>query len=546
MNSLRFLLSKLTPRLKITIAAASLLGALGHILSIASILFALLSLTRQIPLAIGLSLCLACGLFRGMLGYGEQYLNHFTAFTILKEIRTQIFTTLEKLAPARLEDNKEGDLISSVTDDIETLEVFYAHTLSPLNIAIGTLLFTFLVDLFLSSWILALAYLGAFIFIGFIIPLATYPLLKSSGAQYRNSFAHLSTEFLEDIEGASAIVFNRAEEEREASLAKETTRLIDLALITRDRTSLIDRVTALLLSLGCIGITALGAGLLTTGTITTAQMVVGIGISISSFIPALSLSRLPSNLTQTFASCRRMQRLMNEKPLIEEVTQGETITQADRIALNHVDFEYESSPILKDINLDLNRPGLISLSGRSGSGKSTLVKLLLRHRDPSRGTISVDGIDMRSINSRSLHDQIISMNQTTHLFNETIRENMQEAAPEATDQEIREALKRASVLAFVESLPAGLDTIISLDATNISTGQRQRFGLARVFLRQPSCLILDEPTSNVDMYNERAMMRSIVEYSKQACVFLISHSQQVLDCAPEKIQLSHGHLEKID
>ncbi|HBR85810.1 MAG TPA: hypothetical protein DEA32_01315, partial [Firmicutes bacterium] len=255
MNSLRFLLSKLTPRLKITIAAASLLGALGHILSIASILFALLSLTRQIPLAIGLSLCLACGLFRGMLGYGEQYLNHFTAFTILKEIRTQIFTTLEKLAPARLEDNKEGDLISSVTDDIETLEVFYAHTLSPLNIAIGTLLFTFLVDLFLSSWILALAYLGAFILIGFIIPLATYPLLKSSGAQYRNSFAHLSTEFLEDIEGASAIVFNRAEEEREASLAKETTRLIDLALITRDRTSLIDRVTALLLSLGCIGIT---------------------------------------------------------------------------------------------------------------------------------------------------------------------------------------------------------------------------------------------------------------------------------------------------
>ena len=501
-----------------------------------------LGFCAEIPLAWGwiIGIAVGCGVVRGVLRYLEQYSNHYIAFKLLAVLRDKIFGALRILCPAKLESKQKGSIIAMITSDIETLEVFYAHTISPICIAVLVSLAVFLFVGFVSSWYLALVALAGFLVIGIIVPLISSGKLKESGVNYRREFAGFNSYFLDSIKGIKDIVLNNAEKDRKEEVNRRSNILLKETKkmkhgITRAGAATELCVTLFIAISLIVGIVLVSADMLDLG-----RMLICVVTIFGSFGPVLAVSALPGNLTQTFASGDRVLNLLEEKPAVSPVKNEKTFDY-DNLSVNDLSFAYDkSAPVLKDVCMHAQKGEIIGIVGESGCGKSTFLKLLLRFWEKDKGSIDYSGIDVDNINSDNLLDNVTMVSQTTYLFDESIEENLRIAKPNATQEEMERACKMASVHDFIMSLPDGYKTQVGAMGDNLSAGQKQRIGLARAFLKGSELILLDEPTSNVDSINEGMILKSLAEQKSKKSIILVSHRESTMAIADRIYKVENG------
>lgn len=521
-------------------------GSVGFVCAMGVTVFGAVGVAKALGEAIALSygwiigLTIGCGVLRGLLRYFEQYSNHYIAFRLLAVLRDKIFGALRVLCPAKLESKQKGSIIAMITSDIETLEVFYAHTISPICIAVLVSTAVFLFVGFVSSWYLALVALVGFLTIGIVVPLISSGKLKESGVKYRAEFALFSAYFLDSIKGIKDVVLNNAGEERE----KEVNRRSDVLLketkkmkhdITRAGSAIELMVSVFVLITLAVGILLVRRDMLTLG-----RMIIGMVTVLSSFGPVIAVGSLPGNLTQTFASGDRVLNLLAEKPAVEEVKKGKDFDY-EKLDVEDLSFSYDGqTEVLKDVKMHAEKGEIIGIVGESGCGKSTFLKLLLRFWERSGGEINYDDIDIDKINTNSLLKNVTMVSQSTYLFEETIEDNLRIAKPDATREEIENACKMASIHDFIMTLPDGYKTQVGALGDNLSAGEKQRIGLARAFLRGSELILLDEPTSNVDSINEGIILKALKEQKNKKSIILVSHRESTMAIADRIYKVDGG------
>ena len=521
-------------------------GSVGFVCAMGVTVFGAVGVAKALGEAIALSygwiigLTIGCGVLRGLLRYFEQYSNHYIAFRLLAVLRDKIFGALRVLCPAKLENKQKGSIIAMITSDIETLEVFYAHTISPICIAVLVSAAVFLFVGFVSSWYLALVALVGFLTIGIAVPLISSGRLKESGVKYRAEFASFSAYFLDSIKGIKDIVLNNAGEEREKEVNKRSDGLLAETKkmkhnITRAGSAIELTVSVFVLITLAVGILLVKKDMLPLG-----RMIIGMVTVFSSFGPVIAVGSLPGNLTQTFASGDRVLNLLAEKPAVEAVTNGKDFDY-ENLDVKDLSFSYDGqTEVLKDVRMHAEKGEIIGIVGESGCGKSTFLKLLLRFWERSGGEINYDDIDIDKINTDSLLKNVTMVSQSTYLFEETIEDNLRIAKPDATQEEIENACKMASVHDFIMTLPDGYKTQVGALGDNLSAGEKQRIGLARAFLRGSELILLDEPTSNVDSINEGIILRALKEQKNKKSIILVSHRESTMAIADRIYQVAGG------
>lgn len=499
---------------------------------------------------------IVCAVLRGLTRYVEQYLNHNVAFHLLALFRSKAFAALRRLAPAKLAGKGKGDLIAMLTTDVELLEIFFAHTISPVAIAVTTTIVYVIVAATLSPW-MALALIVSHLIIGIIVPRFFATGVRNLGPAIRGAAGELDNVMLDDMRGLDEIIrFGRGEDRAQA--IEDRTRALwrDHAKLSRvnGRFAGIGGLLVALLTSAAAGIAINLAGV---NLYDIPALVAAFALLASSFGPTLALAALPANLTQTFASARRLFGLMDEAPAVVET--GTANSDYEGMRLDRVTFAYPgegSEAILADFSLDVPQHGILGIQGPSGRGKSTMLKLLMRYWDPQRGQVTLSGTPLPQIDVHARRRIQAMMSQETHLFDGTIRENLLIALPESEirnggaagvlDARLREALAKASVLDLIDSLPDGLDTQVGELGDRLSEGERQRIGLARVFLRNADLVLFDEPTSRLDALNEAIILRSIHELSKSeqnadkgqdVAVVLVSHRESAMRVADAVLNL---------
>lgn len=494
------------------------------------------------PVKTILTIMIVIALLRGILHYLEQYCNHYIAFRLLAIIRHKVFEALQKLCPAKLESRDKGNLISIITTDIELLEVFYAHTISPICIA-------FLTSLFMVLFIGHYHYLAgslaliAYIIVGVIIPVINGKLGSAEGMTFRNNFGELNSFVLDSLRGLDeTIQYNQGEErkqeiiERSKQLAKQQEYLSYREGAQRSITNTV----ILLASFGMLFLTLflyLNHELGFEGIITCTLSMMG------SFGPVVALSSLSNNLNQTLASGERVLSLLEEKPLVEEVEgDKETNDSFKGASLNHVTFSYDDETILDDYSLKLEPGKITGIHGVSGSGKSTILKLLMRFWDVHQGSITVDEEEIKQIPTKHLRNMESYVTQETHLFHDSIANNIAIAKKDATREEIMEAAKKASIHDFIMALPKGYDKEVGELGDTLSGGEKQRIGIARAFLHDAPMILMDEPTSNLDSLNEGIILKSLKESSKQKTIVLVSHRASTMNIAETVYEMKDGRI----
>ena len=494
------------------------------------------------PVKTVLTIMIVIALLRGILHYLEQYCNHYIAFRLLAIIRHKVFEALQKLCPAKLESRDKGNLISIITTDIELLEVFYAHTISPICIA-------FLTSLFMVLFIGHYHYLAgslaliAYIIVGVIIPVINGKLGSAEGMTFRNNFGELNSFVLDSLRGLDeTIQYNQGEErkqeiiERSKQLAKQQEYLSYREGAQRSITNTV----ILLASFGMLFLTLflyLNHELGFEGIITCTLSMMG------SFGPVVALSSLSNNLNQTLASGERVLSLLKEKPLVEEVEgDKETNDSFKGATLNHVTFSYDDETILDDYSLKLEPGTITGIHGVSGSGKSTILKLLMRFWDVNQGSITVNEEEIKQIPTKHLRNMESYVTQETHLFHDSIANNIAIAKKDATREEIMEAAKKASIHDFIMALPKGYDTEVGELGDTLSGGEKQRIGIARAFLHDAPMILMDEPTSNLDSLNEGIILKSLKESSKQKTIVLVSHRASTMNIAETVYEMKDGRI----
>lgn len=521
-------------------------GSVGFVCAMGVTVFGAVGVAKALGEAIALSygwiigFTIGCGVLRGLLRYFEQYSNHYIAFRLLAVLRDKIFGALRVLCPAKLESKQKGSIIAMITSDIETLEVFYAHTISPICIAVLVSTAVFLFVGFVSSWYLALVALVGFISIGIVVPLISSGKLKESGVKYRAEFASFSAYFLDSIKGIKDIVLNNAGEEREKEvnrrsdgLLKETKKM--KRNITRAGSAIELTVSVFVLITIVVGILLVKNQMLSVG-----KMIIGMVTVFSSFGPVIAVGSLPGNLTQTFASGDRVLNLLAEKPAVEAVTNGKNFDY-ENLDVKDLSFSYDGqTEVLKDVKMHAEKGEIIGIVGESGCGKSTFLKLLLRFWERSGGEINYDDIDIDKINTNSLLKNVTMVSQSTYLFEETIEDNLRIAKPDATREEIENACKMASIHDFIMTLPDGYKTQVGALGDNLSAGEKQRIGLARAFLRGSELILLDEPTSNVDSINEGIILKALKEQKNKKSIILVSHRESTMAIADKIYKIDGG------
>ena len=499
---------------------------------------------------------IVCAVLRGLTRYVEQYLNHNVAFHLLALFRSKAFAALRRLAPAKLAGKGKGDLIAMLTTDVELLEIFFAHTISPVAIAVTTTIVYAIVAATLSPW-MALALIVSHLIIGIIVPRCFATGVRNLGPAIRGAAGELDNVMLDDMRGLDEIIrFGRGEDRAQA--IEDRTRALwrDHAKLSRvnGRFAGVGGLLVALLTSAAAGIAINLAGV---NLYDIPALVAAFALLASSFGPTLALAALPANLTQTFASARRLFGLMDEAPAVVET--GTANSDYEGMRLDRVTFAYPgegSEAILADFSLDVPQHGILGIQGPSGRGKSTMLKLLMRYWDPQRGQVTLSGTPLPQIDVHARRRIQAMMSQETHLFDGTIRENLLIALPESEirnggaagvlDARLREALAKASVLDLIDSLPDGLDTQVGELGDRLSEGERQRIGLARVFLRNADLVLFDEPTSRLDALNEAIILRSIHELSKSeqnadkgqdVAVVLVSHRESAMRVADAVLNL---------
>lgn len=527
---------------------AVLNGSLGFLSAMGVTLFGALGIAKFLGETISLSygalvaLAIGCGALRGALRYFEQYSNHYIAFRLLAVLRDKIFGALRTLCPAKLESKQKGSIIAMITSDIETLEVFYAHTISPICIAvIVSSLVTVFVAVVASPY-LALVALGAYLFIGIAVPMVSSARLKESGVHYRREFASFNAYFLDSIKGVKDIVLNGAGKEREKEVRDRSEILLGETKKMKHDTTRAAAFTELSVSLSILVTLAVGILLVHTGELTLGKMVIGVTAVFSSFGPVIAISALPGNLTQTFASGDRVLDLLSEKPVVTPVENGEKVAY-ENLSVSDLSFSYDGeTEILRDIRMHAEKGEIIGIVGESGCGKSTFLKLLLRFWQKSGGSICYNGVDIDCIDSENLLDNVTMVSQVTYLFDETIADNLRIAKQDATEEELISACRLASVHDFIMTLPDGYQTRVGALGDNLSAGEKQRIGLARAFLSGSELILLDEPTSNVDSINEGIILKALSEQKKKKSIILVSHRESTMAIADRIYRVENGRM----
>ena len=474
---------------------------------------------------------------RGVFHYAEQYCNHFIAFKLLAVIRHRIFAKLRELCPAKLEGRDKGNLISIITSDIELLEVFYAHTISPVAIAliVSTCMTVFIWHGSAAAGIIALC---AYITVGFVIPLANAKLGGAEGLKFRNAFGALGSFVLDSLRGLDETIQYGCGKKRLSELIKRSQELT----AAQKKLSALESYQRAITDFVILAFDAAAFCLLLrsffTGSVSLGSVVVTTTALMSSFGPVVALSNLSNNLMQTLASGERVLSLLDEKPVVEEVTSGsmndETAEKAfavNGIDIANADFSYGAENILTNFSLKIPGRKIFGIHGPSGCGKSTLLKLLMRFWDVQSGSVSLSKKDIRTIDTASLRSAESYVTQETSLFRDTIANNIAIGKIGASRKEIIDAAKKASLDEFVSSLPDGYDTEVGELGSTLSGGERQRIGLARAFLHDAPIMFLDEPTSNLDSLNEGIILKSLNEKSKRKTVVIVSHRMSTLNIA---------------
>ena len=479
-------------------------------------------------------------LLRGFLRYGEQACNHFIAFKLLALLREKVFFALRRLCPAKLEGKDRGNLISLITSDIELLEVFYAHTISPVAIAA---LFTLILCLFIGSfhWALGLLAFFAYAVVGVAVPLVTSKLSGDDGLRFREKSGELSSFVLDSLRGLSEILQYGCGEER---LREMNTRTHSLSQDEEQLKQVAGRnqaVTHTVLLLFDLAMLFASLGLYATGQVGFAGVLLPTLALMSSFGPCVALASLGSTLQHTFAAGNRILDILDESPVVEEVS-GKAKTSFSGAAAEQVVFAYGEEKILDHVSVEIPQGSVVGIVGKSGSGKSTLLKLFMRFWEAQQGRVAVSDRDVGRINTADLREMESFVTQETHLFRDSIRENLCLAKLDATQEELVEACKKASVHNFIQSLPQGYDTPVGELGATLSGGERQRLGLARAFLHQGEFLLLDEPTSNLDSLNEGVILRSLGEEREGRTVVLVSHRQSTMKLADRVYSVENGRM----
>lgn len=483
---------------------------------------------------------IVCAVSRGILRYGEQLSGHYIAFTLLALIRDKIFTAMRKLAFVKLQKKDSGSLLSIITADIELLEVFYAHTIAPAASAV--LYFIFAVIIFgkihiVLSFTVALIY----IVMGVLLPLLFAKMDDGAGVEYRKKMSSLNSFFLDSLLGIKEIIFFDKIRERKENIEKRGDAISGTFKLLKNfegKTFALTEATLTLCNFLMLGVSAF---LLVKGKIDFASFLISNLMLLSGYGPIIAVSGLAVNLQQTFASAERVFSLLDEEPELKEVTDGQNVS-FENIAADNINFRYDNMEVLKDVSLSVKKDEIVGLCGKSGSGKSTLLRLLMRFFDPLSGEVKMNGIDIKKINTASLREAISYITQQTYIFKKSIYENIHLANRNASREEVIEAAKKAAIHDFIMSLPAGYDTKMTELGGNLSSGEKQRLGLARAFLHKAPLLLLDEPTGNLDSLNEALILNSIYQEKKDKGVLIVSHRKSTVNAAGKIVYIENGRV----
>ena len=481
-------------------------------------------------------------LLRGFLRYAEQLSGHYIAFKILYILRDKIFAKLRKLAPAKLEGQEKGNLISLITSDIELLEVFYAHTIAPISIAIITNTIISIVLYMINPWF-GLLSVVFFLIVGFVIPYTSSSLGKDAGVAYRNMFGECNNYILDSLRGLKEVLLFKNGEERLMEINSKSHRINESLDKIKEHEGIIRAVTDLTIMIAILTFVGLGFYQYSIGNLSFTWMLVGIVIIASSFGPVVALSNLSNTLLQTFACAERLFDLIDEEPHVEEVLEGYEIS-GDSISYEDVTFTYPNrkEKIFDSTSVHIEKGDKIALIGESGIGKSTFVKLMMRFWDVNEGKIKLDNKNIKEVTTNSIRNTQTLVSQETYLFNESILDNIRIGNVNATKDEVIKAAKMASIHEFIETLPKGYDTKVGELGGNLSSGEKQRIGLARAFLSDGDILILDEPTSNLDTLNEGEILKSIKENCEDKTIVLISHRKSTTAVCNKTYKLENSKL----
>ena len=478
---------------------------------------------------------------RGALRYLEQMSGHYIAFKLLALLRDKVFSSLRRLAFVKLQDKQAGQLVSLVTNDIELLEVFYAHTIAPIMIAFFTSAILLLVFGHLSGWFVVVA-LAAYLTVGVILPIITTKLAREDGRRYRELVGEMNDFFLDSVRGMKEIQLFGYAQQRLAEIQQRSQKIDTAFERIKDQEAKVRVYTEVAISVFNIIMLFTGLILFSLDKIDFSAFLVGVILLMSSYGPVIALSNLSSNLLQTLASGERVLSLLAEEPELKDVESAVDLKDVSRIDVENVNFAYGEEQILSDVSLSVKKGEILGIHGRSGSGKSTLLKLLMRFYDPKSGSIKINGETLPNINTRSLRDNMAYITQQTYIFNETIEENIRLARRDATLEEIMEAAKKASIHDFILSLPEGYQTKMTELGGNLSDGEKQRIGIARAFLHNAPIILLDEPTSNLDSLNEAMILKSLLNVKAEKLIILVSHRQSTMAICDQVIGIENGRM----
>lgn len=522
------------------------LGLIGHLLASFITIFAGYAALKVWGFSIAHSfafffVCMVVfAIARGFARYTEQSCNHYIAFKLLALIRAKAFAALRRICPAKLEGRDKGDLISVITSDIELLEVFYAHTISP--IAIATI-YSVILSLFIGHihWGLGLLALAAYVTVGIIVPVIASKTSGDLGLEFRNQSGSLSAFALDSLRGLPETMQYGNGKKRMQQMNERTDRMNDCQEKMKRVTGLNMAVTNTAILVFDFLMLLSASYLYKEGIIAFDGIVIATLALMSSFGPVVALANLGTTLQNTFASGNRVLDILEEEPQVAEIT-GADQTTYGQVTIEDVTFAYEKETILDGVSLDVPKQGILGIVGKSGSGKSTLLKLLMRFWDVDSGKLAIADREIGKINTEDLRRMQGYMIQETHLFCDSIAENIRIAKLDATREVIEEACKKASIHDFILSLPQGYDTPVGELGDTLSGGERQRIGLARAFLHDAPMMLLDEPTSNLDSLNESVILRSLREERGDKLILLVSHRDSAMRIADQVYQMKEGRV----
>lgn len=540
------LIGLVLPLLHVMVAAITM-GVIGFLTAIFIIVLGGVGLLNILGFATALSLkqviigIVICAVLRGILRYAEQGSNHYIAFKLLALIRHKVFVKLRKLAPAKLEGKDKGNLISIITTDTELLEVFYAHTISPIIIAFIT---SVIMTIFIGRYniFLGVIALVAYFIVGVIIPVWSSNQGDETGQQYRDEMGDLNSYFLSSVRGINDIIQYGVGKERLDEINRRTDELETKQKLLLKQEGSNRAVTDTAILLCSMAMLFAGCILYTKGEVNFIQVIIPLIALMSSFGPVVAISNLSNNLFHTIAAGNRVLDLLEEEPAVEEV-KGNDVTEFADIKLKNVSFSYDEEVILEDFNMDIKQNKIIGIYGKSGCGKSTLLKLLMRFWEVDNGSITIGGKNINEINTSDLRKMQSFVTQDTYLFNDTIANNIGIAKENATMEEIIAAAKKASIHDFIMSLPNGYDSKVGELGGNLSGGEKQRIGIARAFLHDAPMILLDEPTSNLDSLNEGIILKSLMESKENKTIIIVSHRKSTMNIADVVLDVEKNSLQ---